>query len=164
MKVTLFAGIIILLCGLGCEPDGSGSAKPIAGRLNVIDGFEPVKIEIVPLTEITSDEYGVSRLKVYVDLIDSFGSRIKSPGVFRFELYDYVQRTSQHAGNRLFISPDIDLTVPADNNNYWKDHLRAYQFTLALDFEPKPGQTFLLQATCITSASRRLSSKMQLKN
>ena len=163
-RVTLFVGIIVFLCMLGCEPDGSDSAKSLSDDSNVIRCYEPVKIRIVGLTEIILDEYGASRLNVYVDLADSFGSRVKAPGVFRFELYDYVQRTSQHAGKRLFISTDIDLIDPTENNNYWKDHLRAYQFDLPLGFDPRAGQSFLLQVTFNTSTSRRLSSNLQLKN
>lgn len=164
LKLNLFASILIFLCLLGCEPDGSASPEPISNTHYIIAGYEPVKIGIVGLSEITSDEYGASMLNVYVDLIDSFGSRIKSPGLFRFELYEYIERTSQHAGKRLFISTDIDLTAPNNNNNYWKDHLRAYQFELPLDFNPNPAQNLLLQATYIKPDSKRLSTQSQLKN
>jgi hypothetical protein len=77
-------------------------------------------------------------------------------------LYEYVQRSAQPKGARLFLWPDIDLTNPAKNNEYWLDFLRAYQFTL--DFEPQTtNQAYILQVTCLCPHGSRLSSDILLK-
>ena len=70
---------------------------------------------------------------MYAALRDSFGSCLKAPGVFRFELYEYVQYSSEPKGKRIIIWPDIDLTDAAENNEYWNDFLRAYEFSLDLE-------------------------------
>ena len=44
--------------------------------------------------------------------MDSFGSAIKSPCIFRIELYEYVERSPSPLGKRLEIWPDIDLIDP----------------------------------------------------
>ena len=40
----------------------------------------------------------------YVSLMDVFGSQIKGPAVFRFELYEKVVRSSEPKGNKCSLS------------------------------------------------------------
>ncbi len=110
------------------------------------------------LTEIVwgGDEMIPAELTVYLDLLDTVGSRIKSPGVFRMELYTYVPRSSLPMGKRVTVWDDVKLNQFDDNNQYWQDHLRAYKFGLQLNFFPQKGQTYILQATCITPSGRHL--------
>ena len=96
-----------------------------------------------------------AELDIFIDLIDSEGTRIKSPGTFRFELYHFVPRTSQPMGKRIAVWPDIYLDDPEINKEYWRDFLRAYNFKLPLDFIPQPTDTFILQATFMTPNARR---------
>ncbi|MHC4762529.1 MAG: hypothetical protein ACYS71_04035 [Planctomycetota bacterium] len=116
----------------------------------------------MPLTEFISDENSQeeSQIKVYVSLLDAFGSQIKAPAVFRFELYEYLMRSAEEKGRRITLWPDIDLTEPTENNKQWQDFLRAYEFTLP--FEPGENQTYVLQATCICPDGRRLSAELVL--
>jgi hypothetical protein len=138
------------------EPDNGVNLSPFYTR------FAPTKIDILPLTELVTGGGGQrTRLTLYVSLLDAFGSQIKSPAIFRFELYDYVQRSAEPKGRRVTIWPDIDLTDPTANNEYWNDFLRAYRFDLPLE---QPGnQDFILQVTCLCPNGSRLSANFVLR-
>ena len=87
---------------MSCQP---GVPSPVSGAENE-DGpivaapctrYAPVKIDIAPLTEfVPADQTRKPRIKLYVSLLDQFGSQVKSPGRFRFELYVYVPRSAEH--------------------------------------------------------------------
>lgn len=144
--------------------------------------YAPVKIDIMPLTGFVNlgDTKGTSKgsrkhvpavrrpvesqvegagsqINVYVSLLDSFGSQKKSPGIFRFEMYEYIQRSAEPKGGRIAIWPDIDLSNAAENNRYWRDFLRAYQFNLP--FEPASNQSYILQVTFLCPTGKRLSDE-----
>jgi len=127
-------------------------------------GFVPVKIGILPLTELSSpsDANSGAKLSVFVTLLDAFGSQMKAPGVLRFELYEYIPRSAQSKGPRLNLWPDVDLTNPAQNNKYWRGFLRAYEFVL--DTQASRDKTYILEATCLCPDGRRLSGEYVLKN
>ena len=116
------------------------------------------------LTEIIwdGDEATPPQLAVYVDLLDSFGDRIKSPGTFRMELYQYVPRSSINTGARIAAWDDINLYRLLDNSSYWQDHLRTYKFELLLGFFPQPDRKYIIQATCITPSGRHLTDTRQV--
>ena len=159
--------VFLLVC-TGCEP------QPVVTepkRLSISDcnelsayaRYTPVKTNILPLTEFVAppeDVEGV-KIKAYVSLSDSFGCQAKSPGVFRFELYEAVPRSAEPKGKRIFIwRPDIDLTDPAENNKHWRDFLRAYEFDLYL--ESAGEGNYILQVTCLCPTGRRLSAEFAL--
>jgi hypothetical protein len=127
-------------------------------------GFAPVKIGILPLTELSSPSGPNERTKlnVFVTMLDAFGSQVKAPGVLRFEFYEYIPRSAQVKGQRLAIWPDIDLTGPAENHKYWRDFLRAYEFEL--DTEASRDKTYILEVTCISPDGKRLGGQYVLKN
>jgi hypothetical protein len=135
------------------------TAVPPAGTT-----FAPVKIGILPLTELagSSGAGPGTKLNAFVTMLDSFGSQMKAPSVWRFELYEYVPRSAQLKGQRLAIWPDIDLTGPAENNKYWRDFLRAYEFEL--DAQVTRDKTYMLEATCLCPDGKRLSSGYTLKS
>ena len=117
----------------------------------------------MPLTEFISvDDARQAKIKIYVSLLDTFGSQIKSPVTFRFELYEYVQRSAEPKGKRIIIWSDIDLTEPAENNVYWRDFLRAYEFNLP--FEQAANQSYILQVTCLCPNGKRISSEFTLRH
>ena len=134
-------------------------------------GFAPAKVNILPLSEISdlSARPGSSKsgaepqttLDVYIALLDAFGSQVKAPGVLRFELYEYVTRSAEPKGQRITLWPDFDLTGPVENNKYWRDFLRAYEFEL--DIRADPTKTYILEATCLCPDGRRLSGDYTLK-
>jgi len=158
---------VCVLAGAGCEP--VATELPSEGdngfnHLSVYASYSPVRISIMPLTEFVcvGNNEEVSGMKVYVSLLDAFGSQMKSPAVFRFELYERVLRAAEPKGRRVVIWPDIDLTEPNKNNEYWRDFLRAYEFDL--DFEPGSRQSYILQVTSLCPNGRRLSSEFGLKD
>ena len=126
-------------------------------------GYGPARIEILPLTELTDAPAGQqgTQLTIYMSLLDAFGSQIKAPGTLRFELYEYIQRSAQTKGQRIAIWPDIDATRAPENQKYWRDFLRAYEFTLTGQ-APK-GSTYVLQVTCMIPGGKRLTTDFLLK-
>jgi hypothetical protein len=145
----------------------SAVARPPApvpsAAATIPSGFAPERIGVLPLTELApaGREGTGTALKAYVRLLDGFGSSIKAPGVLRFELYEYVPRSAEPKGQRIAIWPDIDLTKPAENNTYWRDFLRAYEFTF--DAQADPGRTYILEVTCLYSEGRRLRAEYTMK-
>jgi len=169
--LRVFFFCLLLVVG-GCE-SVPGTAGLLSGndRLSAYIHYSPVKIDVMPLTEFicVGDDEEVSKgsrkagsqIKVYVALLDAFDCQIKAPGVFRFELYEYIPRSAEPKGRRIIIWPDIDLTDTVKNNNNWRDFLRAYEFNL--DFEPASNQNYILQATCLCPNGKRLSAEFCLK-
>jgi hypothetical protein len=173
MKAANFTVIaaVIAIAAAGCEIPANPAdpnATPAHFRqytTPVACVFLPERIRMIGLTEIVPDAGlgGEAVLSIYVDIFDAWDSHIKAPARFRFELYEFVPRSSDSRGNRLEIWPDIDLTDPAVNNSYWHDYLRSYIFNLRMNFRPAPDTTYILEATCTTAQGKRLSSKRQIK-
>ena len=156
--------LAMLLANAGCElfPGLTAKTNNDVKELSVYSRFAPAKINIMPLTEFISiGDTEQPNINLYVSLLDSFGSQIKSPIVFRFELYQRVLRSAEPKGRRVIIWPDIDLNDPAANNEYWRDFLRAYEFDLP--FEPDASQSYILQVTCLCPNGRRISAEFALK-
>jgi len=161
---------ILLFIEAGCEPAQVGIKKNEQPLKSVNDcnafslyaPYAPVKIDIVPLTEFTgvNDVGEEPKIKAYVSLLDSFGYQIKAPGIFRFELYEIVPRSAEPKGRRISIWPDVDLNDVVENNRYWRDFLRAYEFSLP--FESEVYQNYILEATCISPNGKRLSAEFTL--
>lgn len=159
---------VLLLLQAGCESVQEPVELPSEtdnsiNQLPIHASYMPVKVDIMPLTEFirTGDGREVPGIKVYVSLLDEFDCQLKAMAVFRFELYEYVQRSAQPKGRRITIWPDIDLTEPDINNEYWRDFFRAYEFNL--DFEPKRNQSYILQVTSLCPTGKRLSTEFALK-
>lgn len=172
LRCTIYYLLSCLLLLSGCEqpqpvPRSSQLPQPVAtqdqGKAPEPAGFAPARIEILPLTELTDAPVGQqgTQLTIYLSLLDAYGSQMKAPGTLRFELYEYVQRSAQAKGQRIAIWPDIDATAASENQKYWRDFLRAYEFTLAGQ-APK-GVTYVLQATCLLAGGRRLTDEFILK-
>ncbi|MHC4323279.1 MAG: hypothetical protein ACYSUX_03285, partial [Planctomycetota bacterium] len=112
-RILLF---ILLSIGAGCKQPEIIVEDPVETKndidpLSCYASFAPVKIDIMPLTEFVGlGDSQQSQINIYVSLIDTFGSQVKSPGMFRFELYEYKQRSAEPKGKRAVIWPDVDLT------------------------------------------------------
>jgi hypothetical protein len=161
--------VVLFFVVVGCEPHEQSTESALrtdstSQEVSVYVGYTPVKIDILPLTELIggSEKVNASAIKVYVGLLDGFDCQIKSPGVFRFELYKKVERSAEPKGKRITIWPDIDLTEPGENNEYWRDFLRAYEFIL--DFEPTGKPSYILQVTCLCPEGKRLSAEFALED
>jgi len=110
--------LIFLLVEAGCEQPPIVPERPagVADDFNTLSTYARYasgRIDILPLTEFV--DIGGARqaeINLYISLLDSFGSQIKSPGVFRFELYERVLRSAEPKGKRVAIWQDIDLTDP----------------------------------------------------
>ena len=160
-RILLF---IFLLAAAGCGQFSGRTSKADndLNKLSAYSRFAPDRINIMLLTEfINTDNIRQISIKPYVSLLDSFGSQIKSPGIFRFELYQRALRSAEPKGKRVVIWQDIDLTEPALNQEYWRDFLRAYEFDLP--FELDVNQSYILQVTCQCPNGRRLSAEFALK-
>jgi len=159
--------LILLTINSGCQQpkQPANSAATTDNNIDILSLYTlytPVKIDIMPLTEFTStNNTQRPKINVYVSLLDPFGSQIKSPGMFRFELYEYIQRSAEPKGKRAIIWPDVDLTDPFKNNDYWRDFLRAYVFSLPC--EQAGNQNYILQVTCLCPNGKRLSSEFTLR-
>jgi hypothetical protein len=156
-----FASAILIFHALGCEKPRTVITKPqINDNAENIDAmavyrqYHPEKIKITPLTSlIKTNEDGI-KLRVYVNMLDSIGLQVRSPAIFRFELYQHIQRTGTSKGKRVAIWPDINVNLDEENQKYWKDFLRSYEFILPF---PYPTDTkYVLLLTCITPDSKRI--------
>ena len=124
--------------------------------------FVPVKVGIIPLTQyvVSSNPDNSSYLKVYVELLDNYNSQMKAPGTFRFELYDRVSRSVEPKGQRIRVWQDIVLTDLDENNRYWREFLRSYEFRL--DYTPQDRTNCVLEVTFITPEGKRLTAQINL--
>ena len=155
---------MLLLISAGCESvavNGKPSAEidSSANKFSAYATYAAADVDIMPLTEFVTTEAG-AKIKVYISLLDSFGCQIKTPAVFRFELYRKVLRCAEPKGKRIIIWLDTDLTDAAENNNHWRDFLRAYEFDL--DFHPQGNHSYVLQVTCLCPDGKRLSDELVL--
>jgi len=172
MKLLRLISLVLLLIlfsiNAGCEQPKIPAEIPAQNdmafnMLSLYTSYVPVKIDIMPLTEFNSlVDSQRPKLNLYISLLDPFGSQIKSPGIFRFELYEYMQRSAQSKGKRAIKWPDVDLTDPVKNNDYWRDFLRAYVFSLPC--EQSFSQDYILQVTCLCPNGKRLSTEFTLKH
>lgn len=166
-NTSLLVFLACLLVNAGCHRQSSQErAAKVASGAEAAAAFAryaPDKLDITPLTEhVAADETHLPHINLYVSLVDPFGSQIKAPGRFRFELYEHVQRSSKPKGKRIAIWPHVDLTDPSTNNEHWRDFLRAYQFTLPLD--RSSSKSHILQVTYFSLTGKRLTSDFTLKN
>lgn len=164
--VFLASAWLIFLLNAGCEQN---SASPVIPgepdneleKLVVFMQYSPAEIDVLPLTEFVNvGDTQQSQINLYVSLLDTFGSEIKSPCIFRFELYEKVQRSAEPKGRRIIIWPDIDLTGAVDNNRHWRNFLRAYEFNLP--FGPATNHNCIIEVTCLCPTGKRLISDFTL--
>ncbi len=168
MSKSAFGLILLssLLLVSGCPEDHrprSDGNEGLSGGAGCVYGASGLRIAGLTTLVPDPEDNFTSEVEVYIDLVDSFGYRIKAPGIFRLELYEFVARSGQSKGKRLFIWPDIDLTDADDNNEHWQDYLRVYVFNLKSDFRAVGGTEYILHATFLTGDERRLIDTLQIK-
>ncbi len=158
----ILASVAILTMAFyaGCStspPDGS-PAPSLFRDSNPCSRFGPARIDVLPITAIepASAADRETSISAYVSLIDAFDCQIKSPVIFRFELFQRLQRSSDPKGKRLIVWPDIDLIDPTLNNNIWQDFLRAYQFSLPL--QKISADNCILHVTVTCPSGKRLTA------
>jgi hypothetical protein len=157
-----FVLALVFYAGCSTTPPGADSSpSPLPSLFHdstPCSRFGPARIDVLPITSIetTSAADRDTTIDAYIGLIDAFDSQIKSPAIFRFELFQRLQRSSDPKGKRLIVWPDIDLTDPALNNNLWQDFLRAYHFSLPL--QKTSADNCILHVTVICPSGKRLIS------
>lgn len=183
LRVSFGIFIVALLFLSGCAEPQATPGRPMPGERPsdegapetvgrpptvVTPGFAPVRIHVLPLTELVESADGGSSavLSVYVSLLDKFGSSLKAPVILRFELYEYVPRSSDPKGQRIAMwseseNIDLNLTDADRNNRHWRDFLRTYEFKL--DAQADTDETYILEATCMCLEGKRLSAEFTLK-
>lgn len=160
--IAAFLVVTIAGCAqdMSVSDDDNGHVSP----LGCVYGVEEIHITGLTELKLESQDAAGSQLQVYLDLLDSFGIRIKSPGKFRFELYEFVPRSGQSRGKRLFMSkPDIVLFDAQANNKYWQDYLRSYVFSLKMEFRVVVGTEYILEVTCMTGDGKRITDTFQIR-
>jgi len=154
--VRIFIVSLLLLAVAGCQVSEKLPDKQ-PGTFQKASIFVPQKISFNQLTEFSKPW----QITAYIDVSDQFGSRLKAPGIWRFELYSKVARSADAAGGRVKLWTDFDLTDATENNILWQDYLRCYKFELNLDSELSG--TYILEAECFTAEGKRLSDRIELK-
>ena len=150
----------------GCQPESTGQVRIENDHtFATAAGFQVGSVHIIGLTRMVSqnDSAYLKNINAFVDVLDFFDSRIKAPCRFRFELYEFLPRSSQKLGKRVAIWEEFNLTSAQANNSAWQDHLRAYQFELPLEFEPVADTPYMLQVTCMTADGKRLTNTFKLQ-
>lgn len=164
--IYIVLGVLVLTIASGCNKSSSVAYEPADVQVQEPCLYVAERAHIIGLTSIglDPDNRSSSVLSAYVSLEDQFDSSVKAPAVFRFELYEYVPRSSQPKGKRLYLSPEFDLSDAVVNNEYWKDFLRTYNFSLDVNINSSPSRIFILQVTCVTPAGKRLTDFIELES
>jgi hypothetical protein len=164
MLTKVFIVTVVLFIACGCEQQLQRSDSSAQSCLARLEAYGPAKLDVVKLSELKagSESGDGGKLKVFVKAIDSCGSAIKAPCVFRVELYAHVARSPSPEGKRLEIWPDIDLTNPDKNNAQWRDYLRAYEFNFDVSSKLTPGHMYIVEVTCLSPMGKRLSVQYNL--
>ncbi len=161
--LSVFAALVFFT---GCQPlgeDFDSSDNPPLTRSefsgDVLDLYAPEMLKVLPLTGYSTDRqyFQTQAIRLFVSLLDAYDSAVKAPGTFRFELYERVQLGPQQKGRRVAIWPDLDLIEPQENNRYWRDYLRAYEFDL--DFDPEPAKDYVMLVTWMYPKGKRLEAE-----
>ena len=104
---VIFISAILLYAGCSGPPSESGQLNLpfLQTDVALYARYAPARVDILPLTTInpTTSSAGDYIIDVYVCLLDSFDSQIKYPATFRFELFQYVQRSTEPKGKRILI-------------------------------------------------------------
>ncbi|MBN1787978.1 MAG: hypothetical protein JW806_06245 [Sedimentisphaerales bacterium] len=159
MKYLIPVCLLFVLFCTGCEEQAQSNPSGSSDLAQNQCLFVPMKIRFNQLTEFTDDW----QMSVYVDVLDQFGSRIKAGGTWRFELYEYLSRSTESRGTRLYIWPDVKLTDAKENFELWQDYLRCYKFDLEMDIDLASDKTYILQAIYFTPQGRRIIEFTQLR-
>jgi hypothetical protein len=154
----LLAGVaMFFLCG--CEQQYSPAPRPekeAITEFETLNDYQPVKAVFLPLSDVRSSDKAADpdTITVYIALQDGAGSSVKAPVVFRFELYQFSPLSADPKGKRLYIWEDINLNTFKENNRYWRDYLRAYEFRLL--YNCPDCRKYVLEVTCMNPSGTRL--------
>lgn len=157
-RMGVFSVAFTFLCG--CEPDystSSGAVRDAIAEFESFKAYQPLQVVFLPLSEvyISAKPTEPDTIMAYVALQDGAGSAIKAPASFRFELYHFKPRSADPKGRRLHMWEDISLNDFTENNEYWRDYLRAYEFRLQYNCRSEC-RRYVLEVTCTCPSGARL--------
>jgi hypothetical protein len=156
VSVAFLLSLGFVLTGCGSSPKG-----PVLDSAKTPGPVQELRISA--LTEfVYIPNHPQVHLKVMTELLDASEQPVRQPCSWRFELYDFIPRSSEPRGFRLMIWPDQDLTVSGEEAAHWKEFLTGYEFYLPLDHELKPGKKYVLEATAMTE-QRRYNDLYEIK-
>lgn len=141
--------------------DGPGTGDPNdptqQTRETPTQFFAPNRVNIIPLTTFVKSKNSaeLDYIRVYVELLDDYSSQTKSTGVFQFELSNKALRSVNRIGRRIEMW-DKDVTKLEENNKYWREFLRAYEFRLEMRHILQG--YFILEVTFFTPDGKRITS------
>lgn len=149
-----FLTVLLLCCLMGCET----GPTPEAMRTSPAAGFPVASVQLAGLTQFVDrrEENEPQKIRAFVELRDVYDSKLKAPATFRFALYEYVPHRSDPRGKHIQTWPDFRLINPHTNHLYWRDYLRAYEFTLDVRPPVASQRDLLLEVTCTTPQQRRI--------
>lgn len=126
VPLRLWAACVLSVAGCGLEPKGGPSPSPIRG----VSPFEPVSIEVHPLTRVVEGAGGVS-IDAHVSLRDETGDDVKGAGRLVFELYR-ESGPVEGIGERMQIRRwEADLSDAEQNSRAYDRVTRTYRFELS---------------------------------
>ena len=155
--------VVVILFICGCQPERQKrpvgpTAAGVNGNIDVYQAYRPVRAVFLPLTEIKAAEqpHLNETITAFVALVDSEGSAVKWPGVFRFELYEYLSRSTEKKGKRLHIWEDnyiLEVIDPSgagdafDAGFIW-GMLQGWDLRRTLEFAAAIGASACLKLGC----------------
>jgi hypothetical protein len=153
--VLVFLGVLVLP---GCGDQHSSKANVIKDKQLLLAEYEPKDVVLLGLSEIQpAIGEQPAKLKLFVEVLDGFGTPLRYPGIIRFELYTRQLRSPISLGKQLAIWPDIDIRESAANNQYFRDYLRAYEFELEAKVAIAPGSYMVLITYTLPDGKRLIS-------
>lgn len=157
-----FRTFAVVFCAMVFAAGCGAEKKKAANSDCLYEGYSPVRVEILPLTEFipSPQDANTGRINVFLTLPDAFDCQQKFPGMFRFELYEEVVRSVEPKGKRVMLWPDVDMNDPAVNSKYWRNFLRAYEFELLVN--TKLDKSYILEVTFQTPSGKRLTADIKI--
>ena len=148
------AALIICLIVGGCE--SLSSSKPSIDKQ--LELLLPQKIEIMPFTKLRSwdDDQLPDGIEVVLRPLDAFDDQTKAIGTFRFELHLFRKASSDSRGTRIGFW-EVDITNKKAQMQHWDPITRTYRFRLQWDGPAPLPDKYVLQATYISPAAKRIT-------
>jgi len=83
---------------------------------------------------------------------------------YRFELYEFMPLNANPRGKRLILWPSIEPGEAELTNTHWRQHLKAYEFTLPLESALSAKKAYLLEVTSLGKDGTRRSDYIKIDN
>ncbi|MGE4285060.1 MAG: hypothetical protein AB7F23_00415 [Phycisphaerae bacterium] len=144
--LSALLALVFAVSGCGGPAVSSGSVRNVR-----FEGFAPAGIYISPLTKVEAVSGGYN-VRMYVELTDSYKSRIKYPGRMRVELFDKKPQSAAGRGERIYMWDELDLTRPSENNKLWRDSLRSYELNLLVPADRVTPGEHITEVSLISNA------------